>query len=73
MAEHLALWYIEQGFKFYDIENSINEAESIFKKDEKQNIFSDEYVTDLCESNEIYFLENGIEYGKIESSLKGLI
>ena len=43
------------------------------KKDEKKNVFSDEYVADLCEGNEIYFLENGTEYHKIEKLLKGLI
>ena len=42
-------------------------------KDENKNVFSDEYVADLCEGNEIYFLENGTEYCKIESLLKGLI
>ncbi|QIR76359.2 restriction endonuclease [Sulfurospirillum diekertiae] len=44
LAEHLALWYIEQNFKFYDIENSINEAESIFKKDEKQLFYFDDFL-----------------------------
>lgn len=44
LAEHLALWYIEQGFKFYDIENSINEAESIFKRDEKQIFYFDDFL-----------------------------
>lgn len=44
LAEHLALWYIEKGFKFYDIENSINEAESIFKKDEKQLFYFDDFL-----------------------------
>ena len=36
-------------------------------------VFSDEYVADLCEGNEIYFLENGTEYHKIEKLLKDLI
>lgn len=44
LAEHLALWYIEQNFKFYDIENSINEAESIFKRDEKQIFYFDDFL-----------------------------
>ena len=44
LAEHLALWYIEKDFKFYDIENSINEAESIFKKDEKQIFYFDDFL-----------------------------
>ena len=38
-----------------------------------KNVFSDEYVTELCEGNEIYFLENGTEYHKIEKLLNGLI
>ena len=68
--------YDFMGIDYINSESVENDANKIFmqlKKDEKQNIFSDEYVTDLCECNEIYFLENGIEYGKIESSLKGLI
>lgn len=44
LAEHLALWYIEKGFKFYDIENSINEAESIFKRDKKQIFYFDDFL-----------------------------
>jgi adenylate kinase family enzyme len=44
LAEHLALWYIEKDFKFYDIENSINEAESIFKRDEKQIFYFDDFL-----------------------------
>lgn len=55
------------------VENDANKIFMKLKKDEKQNVFSDEYVADLCEGNEIYFLENGTEYSKIESLLKGLI
>ncbi len=44
LAEHLALWYIEKDFKFYDIENSINEAESICKRDEKQIFYFDDFL-----------------------------
>jgi adenylate kinase family enzyme len=44
LAEHLALWYIEKGFKFYAIENPINEAESIFKRDEKQIFYFDDFL-----------------------------
>ena len=44
LAEHLALWYIEKDFKFYNIENSINEAESIFKRDEKQIFYFDDFL-----------------------------
>jgi len=54
LANHLALWYIEKEFKFYDIENSINEAESIYKRDEKQ-IF---YFDDFLGSNYLEAIEN---------------
>ena len=54
------------------VENDANKIFMKLKKDEKQNVFSDEYVSDLCEGNEIYFLENGTEYHKIEKLLKGL-
>ena len=55
------------------VENEVNKVFMKLKKDEKKNVFSDEYVTELCEGNEIYFLENGTEYHKIEKLLKGLI
>lgn len=55
------------------VENEVNKVFMKLKKDEKKNVFSDEYVADLCEGNEIYFLENGAEYHKIEELLKGLI
>ena len=55
------------------VENDANKIFTKLKKGEKQNVFSDEYVADLCVGNEIYFLENGTEYCKIESLLKGLI
>lgn len=44
LAEHLALLYIEKDFKFYNIENSINEAESIYKRDEKQIFYFDDFL-----------------------------
>ena len=56
-----------------DVENEANKVFMQLKKDEKKNVFNDEYVTDLCECNEIYFLENGTEYHKIESLLKGVV
>lgn len=43
-AEHLALWYIEKDFKFHNVENSINEAESIYKRDEKQIFYFDDFL-----------------------------
>jgi adenylate kinase family enzyme len=44
LAEHLALWYVEKDYKFYNIENSINEAESIYKRDEKQIFYFDDFL-----------------------------
>ena len=55
------------------VENEVNKVFMKLKKDEKQNVFSDEYVSDLCEGNEICFLENGMECRKIEELLNGLI
>jgi len=56
LAEHMVLRYIERDFKLYNIENSINEAESVYKRDEKQ-IF---YFDDFLGSNYL----NAIEYKK---------
>ncbi len=44
LAEHLALRYIEKDYKFYNIENSINEAESIYKRDENQIFYFDDFL-----------------------------
>ena len=44
LAEHLALWYIEKDFKFYNIENPINEVENIYKEDEKQIFYFDDFL-----------------------------
>ena len=55
------------------VENEVNKVFMKLKRDEKINVFSDESVSDLCEGNEIYFLENGTEYRAIEKLLKGLI
>lgn len=44
LAEHMALWYTEKDFKLCNIENSINEAESIYKKDEKQIFYFDDFL-----------------------------
>lgn len=44
LAEHLALWYVEKDYKFYNIENSINEAENIYKRDEKQIFYFDDFL-----------------------------
>lgn len=40
----MALWYIEKDFKFHNVENSINEAESIYKRDEKQIFYFDDFL-----------------------------
>lgn len=55
------------------VENEVNKVYMKLKRDEKRNVFSDESVSDLCEGNEIYFLENGTEYCEIKKLLKGLI
>lgn len=44
LAEHIALHYIEKNFEFYDIENSINEAESIFDRGKKQIFYFDDFL-----------------------------
>ena len=54
LAEHLALWYIEKGFRLYNIEDPINEAESIYKMDEKQLFYFDDFLG----SNYLNAIEN---------------
>lgn len=44
LAEHIALYYIEKDFEFYDIENSINEAENIFDGEKKQIFYFDDFL-----------------------------
>lgn len=44
LAENLCLHYIKENFKFYDVENSINEADSIYKKGEKQIFYFDDFL-----------------------------
>lgn len=56
-------------------ESVLNDANKVFmklKRQERINVFSDEYVSDFCEGNEIYFLENGEEYHSLERLLKGI-
>ena len=43
LAKHIALWYIEKDFKFYDMKNLINEAENVYKIDEKQIFYFDDF------------------------------
>ena len=54
------------------VENEVNKIFMNLKKSEKKDVFSDEYVTDFCECNEIYFLENGEEFHSLERLLKGI-
>ena len=44
LAEHIALTYIEKGFEFCVIENSLNEAEAIFELDKKQIFYFDNFL-----------------------------
>ena len=50
--------------------NEVNKVFMALKKLEKRYVFSDEYVAELCEGNEILFLENGNEFKTIEKLLK---
>lgn len=43
LARHLALWFIERGFKFYNIDN-INSAFKVFNKEEKQLFYYDDFL-----------------------------
>ena len=54
LANHLALYYVEKGFEFYNIENSINEAEEIFDADTKQFFYFDDFLG----SNYLEAIEN---------------
>ena len=44
IAEQLSLIYVAQGFEFCMIENSINEAESIYQEDVKQLFYFDDFL-----------------------------
>ena len=65
LAEHIALYYIEKDFEFYDIENSINEAENIFHREKKQVFYFDDFlgsnyleaIEDKKDSHIIKFIE----------------
>lgn len=49
LADNLALFYIAKGYEFCDIEESISEAESIFREKEKKKILF--YCDDFLGSN----------------------
>ena len=57
---------------FNSVENEVNRVFMNLKKSEKKNVFSDEYITDFCEGNGIYFLENGEEFYSLERLIKGI-
>lgn len=60
---------------YQNCDSVINEANKIFmklKRDARKDVFSDEHVTDFCEANEIYFLENGEEFHSLERLMKGI-
>lgn len=44
LAESLCLYYTKQGFKFYDIENSIKEADDRYDRDENQIFYFDDFL-----------------------------
>tara|TARA_R110002050_G_scaffold287402_1_gene438592 strand:- start:655 stop:2949 length:2295 start_codon:yes stop_codon:yes gene_type:complete len=49
LADNLALYYIAKGYEFCDIEESISEAESIFREKEKKKVLF--YCDDFLGSN----------------------
>lgn len=49
LADNLALYYIAKGYEFCDIEESISEAETIFREHERKNILF--YCDDFLGSN----------------------
>ena len=55
------------------VENEVNKVFMKLKRDEKIIIFSDEYASELCDANDIYFLENGAEYNEMKKLLIGLV
>jgi len=44
LAENIVLSYIQQGFKFYDVESTIEEEFNICKKNEKQIFYFDDFL-----------------------------
>jgi len=44
LAENLCLYYIKEGFKFYDIDHSIKEVDSVYDKNEKQFFYFDDFL-----------------------------
>lgn len=78
--DNYALTGVCYDYDFMQIDHNntnsvLDEVNKVFmklKRDEKKNVFSDEYVSDFCEANEIYFLENGQELHTLERLLKGI-
>lgn len=44
LAENLCLKYVSLGFEFIDIENSLNEAESLYSRGQKQIFYFDDFL-----------------------------
>ena len=47
LAENLVLYYVQKGFKFYYIANSIEEEFGIIEKNEKQIFYFDDFLGDV--------------------------
>lgn len=44
LAENLCLQYVTKDYEFFDIEESLNEAENVYKKGEKQLFYFDDFL-----------------------------
>lgn len=44
LAENLVLYYLDKDYKFFSIENSITEIESIYNSEEKQIFYFDDFL-----------------------------
>lgn len=44
LAENLCLYYASKGFEFIDIEESLSEAEAIYKRDKRQVFYFDDFL-----------------------------
>jgi adenylate kinase family enzyme len=44
LADHLCLYYIIKGFEFFFIEDSISEAESVYKRKNRQIFYFDDFL-----------------------------
>lgn len=44
LAENLSLYYVAKGFEFVDIEESLSEAENVYKRGKKQIFYFDDFL-----------------------------